>query len=458
MEFDIKDLGPDFLWGVTTAAYQIEGGFQKDGKGLSIWDEFSNARNGKKIKDKSNANISCNHYHLWKEDLDLLQLLQIPNYRFSLSWSRILPNGTGKINPKGLDFYDKLCDQLLKRNITPWATLYHWDLPLELHKKGGWKNRDVLNWFEEYAHKVSLNLGDRIKNWIVLNEPMVFSGAGYFLGYHAPGEKGLKNFAPVMLHVALSQKIGHSVLRVNVKNANIGTTISCSHIEAIDNKEKNILAAKRMDALLNRLYFEPLIGLGFPTKELESLKIVEKHFQPNDEKNLVVDFDFIGIQNYTREVIAHSWLIPYIKAKIIPAHKRNVDFSTMGWEIYPESIYQVLKKFDAYKKVNKFIVTESGIAVNDTLIDNKIIDKQRINYFKEAIKNVIKAKNEGVNIDGYFVWTLLDNFEWAEGYTQRFGLVYSDFDTQKRIIKDSGFWYSELIKSHKNEFLPLISH
>jgi beta-glucosidase len=440
-----EQFGSDFLWGVSTAAYQIEGAYQIDGKGLSIWDYFSNYKNSKYIKDRSNANTACNHYHVFREDLELIKYLNIPNYRFSIAWPRIFPDGVGHINQKGVDFYDRLIDSMLELGITPWATLYHWDLPMALQQKGGWKNRDILFWFEEYVSFCSKRYGDRVKDWMILNEPMVFTGAGHFLGFHAPGLKGLGNFIPSMLHAALCNGLGGRLVRENVKDARIGTTISCSHIDPINQNEKNILAAGKMDALLNRLYIEPILGMGFPLTELPSLKSVEKIMSAGDEYLMAFDFDFIGVQNYTREVVESKWYVPYVGAKLIGAKERKVPYTTMGWEIYPESIYKVLKKFHAYGKIKQFIVTENGAAFEDKWIDQQIDDKMRTEYIQSYLSKVLEAKNEGVPVNGYFVWTLMDNFEWAEGFTQRFGLVGVDSKNQKRIVKSSGEWYRRFL-------------
>ncbi len=450
MKLKKEDFGKDFHWGVTTAAYQIEGAYNKHGKGLSIWDDFT--KNSGKIKDKSTGNVACNHYHQYAEDVALIKTLNFKNYRFSLSWSRILPFGTKLVNTQGIDYYNKLIDTCLENGITPWITLYHWDLPLELQKKGGWCNREILHWFAEFTELCVKRFGDRVKNWIILNEPMVYTGAGYFLGYHAPSKKGLLNFLPAMHHATLAQGVGGRIVRDLLPTANIGTTYSCSYIEPIDYKPKNVAAARRFDALLNRLYIEPVLGLGYPLEELPALKKVERYFQSGDEENIVFDFDFIGVQNYTREVIQHSWYVPYISGKIIEAEKRGEKTTTMGWEVYPESVYNMLHQFFKYKKIKNVLITESGAAFPDVLTDdNTVIDTQRIKYFKDVLSYVLKAKDEGVNVNGYFVWSLLDNFEWTEGYTQRFGLIYTNYHNQERIIKNSGRWFQKFLASKSTQ-------
>lgn len=445
MTYSKFDFGEDFYWGVSTAAHQIEGAYQHEGKGLSIWDKFVLKKG--KVKDGSNANVGCNFYENFEADLDMIKELHIPNYRFSIAWSRILPDGKGPLNQEGIDFYNKVIDGCLERNIEPWVTLYHWDLPQALEDDGGWTNRDILGWFEDYVRLCARTFGDRVTHWMVLNEPMVFTGAGYFLGYHAPGRKGMSNFLSAMHHATLCQSLGARILRNELEDAHIGTTFSCSHIDPLSDDEKDVETALRFDALLNRLFIEPALGLGYPLKDLPIAQRVEKYVQQHDESLMHFDFDFIGIQNYTREVVKYNWMIPYMKGQIVNADERKVPLTTMNWEIYPKSIYHMLKKFAAYDGVRELIVTENGVALPDRVIDGRIKDLDRIQFIQNYLHQVLKAQKEGVNVKGYFLWTLLDNFEWAEGYTQRFGLIHTDFNTQKRIIKDSGYWYQRFLKS-----------
>jgi beta-glucosidase len=443
---DKKAFGKDFLWGVSTAAHQIEGAYNEDGKGPSVWDDFSKKK-GKILKNE-NGNQACDFYNRFQDDLALMKGMNIPNFRFSLSWSRILPSGTGSTNSKGLDFYDRLIDHALELGICPWVTLYHWDLPLALEKKGGWTNREVINWFSEYVALCIKKFGDRVPNWMVMNEPMVFVGAGYFLGIHAPGRKGIFNFMPAVHHAALCQSQGARTIKDLQPKANIGTTFSCSHLEPYRDIEKDWIATRKVDALLNRLFIEPALGLGYPVKELKILNRIYKYFKPGDEALLPFDFDFIGIQNYTREIVSHGYFVPFLKAKLIKPSKRQVQITSMNWEVYPNSIYHILKKYNAYPQVKKIIITENGAAFPDVLIDQKVHDVSRMNYLQNHIRQVLRAKNEGVKVGGYFVWTFTDNFEWAEGYHPRFGLVYVDFPTQKRYVKESGKWYKEFLEEN----------
>ncbi len=448
MKFTAADFGADFKWGVSTAAYQIEGGHNAHGKGLSIWDDFT-ARNHKLLKGES-GNISCDFYNRFDDDLRLMSKMNIPNYRFSLSWSRLFPDGTGKPNPAGIEYYNKHIDLCIELGIEPWITLYHWDLPLALQNKGGWTNRDIISWFSDYVEFCVLQFGDRVKNWMVLNEPMVFTGAGYFLGLHAPGKKGLSNFLAAAHHAAMSQAAGGRIIKELQANSKVGTTFSYSHIEAASDSERDQRASRKVDAILNRFYLEPLLGLGYPTKELPILSRIERYMKPQDEALLAFDMDFIGVQNYTREIVKFAPFRPFIRASIIKADKRKVESTLMNWEVYPASIYHALKRISSYESVKEIMITENGAAFKDELLNGEVRDEKRTDYLESHIQQVLRAKQEGVNVTGYFVWTFLDNFEWAEGYHPRFGLVHVDFETQQRTVKQSGKWYKDFIGTEKN--------
>jgi beta-glucosidase len=363
----------------------------------------------------------------------------------SLSWARIIPEGTGAVNQAGLDFYHKVLDACIEQGIEPYVTLYHWDLPLALEKRGGWINREILDWFKEYV-TVCLNaFKDKVKYWMVLNEPSVFTGGGYFLGVHAPGKKGLSNFLPAMHHALLCQSVGFTTIKQLAPESQVGTTYSCTYVTPKSYTEKDLKASERVDCLLNSAFIEPTLGYGYPVKTLPFFKHMAKYKQPGDDELIKVSFDFIGLQNYTREVVAHNSYVPYINAKIIPANKRNVDFTAMNWEIYPKSIYYMILKYSKYDEVKKILITENGAAFYDEIKGNAINDKERIQYLQTYLEQVHYAKEKGGKVDGYFVWSLTDNFEWAEGYQRRFGLVYVDFESQQRSIKNSGFWYRDFL-------------
>ena len=443
-KFSKQLFGDDFIWGVATAALQIEGSCDADGKGESIWDVFAEKKGA--IKNGHKPTHACDFYNRYKEDIDLVKQLHIPNFRFSIAWSRILPDGTGKINRAGINHYNKVIDYCLEQGIEPWVTLYHWDLPQALEAKGGWTNREIVIWFTEFVNVCAKHFGDRVKNWMIMNEPSVFTGAGYFFGIHAPGRTGLKSFLPAVHHAVLCMAAGGRALRNALPNVQIGTTFSCSYVEPLTNKSKDVNAAKRVDTLLNRVYIEPVLGLGYPVEGLPVLKKMEKYMVPGDLEAMKFDFDFIGIQLYTREVVDYSYLTPYIHASIVQAKNRHVEITEMGWEVYPPSIYEILKQFNKYKGIKKIYVTENGAAFPDEVKDGKVDDPKRVAYLQNYLQQVLKAKDEGCKVSGYFVWTLTDNFEWAEGYHTRFGLIHVDFDTQQRIIKSSGQWYADFIK------------
>jgi beta-glucosidase len=443
-ELKRMDFGADFIWGTATASYQIEGAWNVDGKGESIWDHF--VHNTKKVKTRETGDIADDFYHLYNSDIELMHKMNIPASRFSLSWPRILPQGTGTVNQKGIDFYNRVIDKCLKENVTPWITCYHWDLPQALQEKGGWMNRDIIQWFEEYVEICARNFGDRVKNWMVINEPLSFTLGGQLLGMHAPGKVGFKSFYSSVHHVTMAQAAGGRILREHVKDGKIGTTFSCAPVDGWKYTPANIKAAKRVDVVANRLFIEPALGMGYPVKDLPALKHVLKYMRPGDEEKIKFDFDFIGVQNYTRMMAKHFALLPIVHALQIKPEKLGHDLTEMHWEVYPEGMYRIIKQFAAYKGVKEIIITENGAAVKDELVNGEINDVKRLQYIKDYLKYVLKAKKEGINVTGYFIWSFLDNFEWAEGYRPRLGIVGVDFKTQQRTVKASGKWYAEFLK------------
>jgi len=441
-QFNSSLFGSDFAWGAATASYQIEGGWNSENKGISIWDKFSHLKG--KIKTGENADIACDFYNRFPQDLQLLKSLNFQNFRFSLSWSRILPQGIGTINYKGVDFYDQIIDTCLHLGIEPWITLYHWDLPQLLEDKGGWTNRDIISWFQEYCDVCTRKFGDRAKNWIILNEPFAFTSLGYMTGQHAPGRKGLKNYLPAIHHAAIAQSEGARIVRNNVENARVGSAFSCSYVDAKKLGGRHENAAKRLDALFNRMFIEPTLGLGYPIESLPLLKRLEPYIQQGDEQKLKFDFDFIGLQNYFRIVGKFSLYPPIIWANDVSSKHLKHPVTSMGWEVHPEGIYKIIQQFSKYP-VKEIYITENGAAFDDTLSNNQINDTSRIAYFNDYLKQILKAKQEGANVKGYFVWTLMDNFEWAEGYRPRFGLIYVDFKTLERYPKNSAYWFRDFL-------------
>jgi beta-glucosidase len=443
--FTRSDFGDDFLWGTATAAYQIEGAWDADGKGPSIWDTFSHKRG--KIHNNDTGDVACDLYNRYASDVALVKELNMDVFRFSVSWSRVLPQGTGAVEQRGIDFYHRVIDSCLENGVQPWITLYHWDLPQALQDKGGWKVRDSVQWFSEYADLLSRTYGDKVKNWMVLNEPAAFTAVGHLLGIHAPGKRWPKNFLPTVHHAALCQAEGARVIRRNVPDARIGSTFSCSPVHPVNGKPVHDEVVKRMDVLLNRLFLEPGLGMGYPMDDLPLLRRLEKWMLPGDAEKMAFDFDFHGLQNYTRTVVRGNHVVPYVKGTIV--HPRKLEptpeITDMGWEVYPSGIHTMLKRFAEYPGVRNIIVTENGAAFPDVLEQGRVHDARRIAFYQDYLAEVLRAKREGVNVTGYFCWTLLDNFEWAEGYRTRFGLVHVDHATQERTIKDSGLWFKEFL-------------
>jgi beta-glucosidase len=356
--------GPNFLWGTATAAAQIEGAWNLDGKSPSIWDTFSLKEDVTKNETPAEA---CDFYHKYAEDIALMASLGLKVFRFSIAWTRILPYGTTHVNQRGIDFYNKVIDETLKHGMQPWVTIYHWDLPQILEDKGGWTNREVISWFSEFVEVCSQSFGDRVKNWMVFNEPMAFTGLGYLGGIHAPGKRGLGNFLKSVHHVSMCQAAGGRILRKNVPNANIGTTFSVTAVEPKNpNSKKDLVAARKADAMFNRLFIEPAMGMGYPVNDVPLFKGIEKYIQEGDKELLAFDFDFIGLQNYFRSVAKFSLWPPFMWANVVKGEKLVKDKSeltAMGWEVSPQGIYDVIMQFAAYNK--PMIITENGAAFED---------------------------------------------------------------------------------------------
>lgn len=439
-----SDFGNDFLWGVATAAAQIEGAAEGYGKGPSIWDTF--AKRSGKIKKGHQPLIACDFYHRYKEDIALVKKLGFSVFRFSISWPRIFPFGDETVNLEGVSFYHRVIDECLLHGLTPYVTLYHWDLPEALEDEGGWTAYSVNDSFNAFVTLCAREYGDRVKDWIVLNEPFGFTSLGYMLGIHAPGKTGLTNFFSAVHHAAIAQADGGRILRAEVSGANIGTSFSCSEILPYTQSDADLLAVKRIDCLMNRMFVEPLMGLGYPTADWDVLeKFAVQHSTWRHTKRLTFDFDFIGIQNYFPLTIKYNAFVPVIQAWEVKAANRKKPHTAMGWEINPDSFINIIKQYASYPKIKNIMITENGAAYHDKLTEGKVHDQERISYFEAHLSALLKAKQSGLNVTGYMAWTLMDNFEWAEGFNARFGLVHTDFKTQERIIKDSGRWFQEFL-------------
>ncbi|HYI61218.1 MAG TPA: GH1 family beta-glucosidase [Acidimicrobiales bacterium] len=438
-----EDFGEDFTWGVAHAAYQVEGAWDADGKGPSIWDTFTHG--GGRVSDRTTGDVACEFYDRYQDDLSLVRDLGFGAQRFSISWPRVLPTGTGRVNRAGLDFYSRLVDACLERGVEPWVTLYHWDLPEALHQRGGWASRDVVDWFGEYTGVVADALGDRVTRWMVFNEPSSFLLAGYLTGVHAPGVRSLNKFMAATHHVNLAQARGAQVLRDRVPGAEVGTTHIFTPPDVAGDSPRHRRAARAFEALVNRVHLEPSLGLGYPTDDAPLLKRIDRYRRDGDDQAVLVDWDFLGVQYYQRLAV-HALPVPGLGFLPWPRrdHKRY-DITAMGWEVNPRGLHEVLHQFHAYGKVPKLYVTENGAAYPDEVVDGRVHDPRRIAYYEAHLAQVLKAKQEGVPVHGYFCWSYCDNFEWAAGLRPRFGLVHVDYATQARLVKDSGHWFSALL-------------
>lgn len=436
--------GKDFHFGVAIAAAQNEGAWQEDGRSPSIWDVF--ARRQGVVRKGGKPYIACDFYHRYKDDLLLVKALGFNSFRFSISWSRILPDGTGKPNPLAIQFYDEVINECLRLGLQPFVTLYHWDLPQILQKEGGWANPLINRWFRHFAKICAKAFGDRVKNWLVLNEPAGFTSLGYMLGTHAPGKRSLDDFLKTVHHAAIAQADGGRVLRELVPGGRIGTTFSCSEVIPFSQHPEDQAAAKRVDLLMNRLFIEPLLGKGFPEDDRGLMdKMARQNLSWRFTDRMQFDMDFIGLQNYFPVVVKYQPFMPIVQASLVKASARKVPHTALGWEINPNAFYNVIKRFWKYGPIRDIMITENGAAFKDKLVKGTVHDPDRIAYFQSHLSALLQAKREGVTISGYFAWTLMDNFEWAEGYEARFGLIYHDVKTQVRTIKDSGYWWRDFL-------------
>ena len=437
----------DFIWGAATSAYQIEGAWNEDGKGLSILDTFYK-QGGRSYKNQT-GEIADDHYHRMKEDIRVMKEIGLKAYRFSISWSRVMPTGEGSLNPKGVDFYSRLIDELLAAGIQPIPTLFHYDLPLPLHEKGGWPNRETAKAFGAFAEEMTKAYGDRVTWWITHNEPFVTAMAGYFTGELAPGiQDPFATFAAVHT-LLLSHGEAVQAIRANQKNAQIGIALNLSPVHPASDSETDWQAVTRFDGLINRTFLEPILLGKYPVDMLALLKDFLPEIKIHDLECIHQPIDFLGINYYTRTVVKDDPEIPFINASQV--QPKTDDYSMM-WEIYPKGIYELINRVWKDYKPLKIFVTENGVPVPDDVdFDGKIRDFRRIQYLHDHIEQVHLTIKQSIPIVGYLVWSVMDNFEWAFGYRMRFGLVYTDFETQKRTLKESAKWYSRLIHSNTLE-------
>ncbi|MFZ6654569.1 GH1 family beta-glucosidase [Undibacterium sp. TJN19] len=441
-----SDFTSDFLWGSATSAYQIEGAAALDGRVESIWDRFCDQPGT--IRDGSNGAVACDHYHHWPEDLDIAQSLGTNAYRFSISWPRIFSGPGAEANPEGLAFYSRLVDGMLARGLQPWATLYHWDLPQYLQDQGGWLARDTVHAFVEFADVMSKHLGDRVKHWITHNEPWCTAMLGHADGIHAPGIKDFKTAIQVCHHVLLSHGLATPVLRANVTDARVGLALNLHPISAASNKPEDLAAAQRHDGLRNRWYLDPLYGRGYPQDVWQALGEYAPQVAEGDMQAIAVPTDFLGVNFYFPEMVVHAPGASALDLRLVDAG--DVERTAFGWEVAPEGMTSLLKRIQDDYQPGAVYITENGATYDDHLDEQgEIQDALRRAYLIRHLAAVRNAIQQGCQIKGYFAWSLLDNFEWAEGCSRRFGITYVDFDTQVRTLKLSGKWYSDFL--HERE-------
>lgn len=441
-----KKFPQDFVWGAATASYQIEGGWNEDGKGESIWDRFSHTPG--KVQDGDTGDAACDHYHRWADDLNLMKDLGLKAYRLSISWPRILPAGRGGINETGIDFYSRMIDRLLELNIEPYVTLYHWDLPQKLQDEGGWASRSVVDAFVQYADVISGALGDRVKNWITLNEPWVSAFIGYAEGRHAPGHTDLHEALAASHHLLLAHGYSVPVIRANCANANVGITLNLTPQVPASPSVADRNAANWVDGYINRYFLDPLVGRGYPQDVVNGHGDEMKFVQAKDMDVISVPVDFVGVNYYTRG-IARSEKISDAENSP-PTVLRGDEITEMDWEVYPEGLYKTLGRLYFDYDFPAIYVTENGAAfVDEVNADGEVDDPARLSYIKRHLEQVQRAIAAGIPVKGYFAWSLMDNFEWGFGFSKRFGLIHVDYVTQKRTFKSSAKWYRQFIQKNK---------
>jgi beta-glucosidase len=434
----------DFLWGTATASYQIEGAAHEDGRGESIWDRFC-ATPGK-VRNGDNGDVACDFYHRYREDIALLRELGTNAFRFSVAWPRVLPDGDGTANARGLDFYDRLVDALLDAGIEPVVTLYHWDLPQALEDRGGWPARNIVDAFGAYVTAVADRLGDRVRHWVTHNEPRVVAWHGYGWGEHAPGRTSERDALAAAHHVLLSHGRAVAILRSLSPGTRVGITLDLHHVYTVSDEPEDLAAARHQDGFHNRWFLDPIFRGTYPDDMLEYFAASAPHIEEGDLAAISAPLDFLGVNNYSRRLVRAD----PDGGDPLDVHAPDSDYTDMGWEVYPDGLHDLLLRLrDDYDTPGVYI-TENGAAFADVRgHDGRVHDLERRDYFERHIGAVGRAVEAGVPVKGYFAWTLMDNFEWALGYWKRFGLVYMDFPTLARVPKESFYWYRDFIAEQR---------
>ncbi|MBZ0310033.1 MAG: beta-glucosidase [Anaerolineae bacterium] len=435
----------EFLWGAATSSYQIEGASLEDGRGECIWHRFSHTPGN--VTNNEHGDVACDHYHRYQEDVALMKDLGIQAYRFSIAWPRVMPEGIGRVNEPGLDFYNRLVDELLAAGIRPFVTLYHWDLPQALQDKGGWANRDILGWFSDYTALMAKTLGDRVKDWMTINEPFVVSFVGHHQGRHAPGIRHLPTAIKVAHHELLAHGKAVPIIREQVPGASVGIVLDYGPAYPASDSEQDKDAARRWDGYHNRWFLDPIFKGSYPADIVEIYGDMMADLDVSEISAAAVPTDFVGVNYYTRSVNAWDATQPPLHFRgVLPP---NIETTTMNWEIYPDGLRQSLMRIHQDYAPKAIYIAENGSAFEDAAPTNGVVeDPRRAAYLESHLKAVEQAIAEGAPVTGYFAWSLLDNFEWAFGYEKRFGIVHVDFETLKRTPKRTAYVYRDWINAH----------
>ncbi|UQN08395.1 GH1 family beta-glucosidase [Deinococcus sp. QL22] len=428
---------PDFIWGVATSAYQIEGATQEDGRGPSIWDTYS--RIPGKVLGGESGDVACDHYHRWASDLDLVAGLNLNAYRFSVAWPRILPQGTGNVNAAGLDFYERLVDGALERGLQPHVTLYHWDLPQALQDRGGWPHPDMPDWFTDYALAVYGRLGNRVASYATFNEPWCTAELGYHVGRHAPGLQDLRASLLASYQIQLAHGSVIRALRAQNTAAELGTVLNLYPVDAASERAEDKHAARLVDEKLNRWYLDPIFRGRFPALAVADYAESMPEIDPVALASAKQPLDFLGVNYYFRQWVSEGG------ASRAGPPSTDAEQTAMGWEVYPEGLHRLLTELHREYQAPKYLITENGAAFDDHWDNGEVHDEARTRFLQSHLHQLHRAMQDGVPVAGYFGWSLMDNYEWAYGYSKRFGIVHVDYETQQRTLKDSAKWYRDFV-------------
>jgi beta-glucosidase len=443
-----RAFAPGFAWGAATAAYQTEGAATEDGRGESIWDRFTSLPG--RVANGDTGRVACDSYHRYPEDVRLMRELGLNAYRFSIAWPRIVPEGRGAVNEAGLDFYDRLVDELLANGIEPFPTLYHWDLPQALEERGGWPVRDTVEAFAEYVEVVVARLGDRVSRWITQNEPWVVAWLGYGRGEHAPGRRSDRDALAAAHHVLLAHGRAVEVIRRDRPGADVGITIDVIPIHPLTTAEADLVATGEEDGFRNRWILDPVLRGSYPEDMSRRFARILPPVHDGDLEAISAPIDFLGVNYYRRHVVKAG----SNGSGPIVVDVPDGEHTAVGWEVYPDGLHELLLRLHTEYDAPPLYVTENGAAFGDTRRNGTVDDPERTSYLDRHLGAVARAIADGVPVDGYFVWSLLDNFEWARGYAPRFGLVYVDYGTLERVPKRSYHWYRDFIARQRAGTAP----